>query len=137
MKTLGAHPLGQSPGICRESSDANGNVRINADNFLLIGRKFGHGTLERSNDSMSGGAETDASGSLLDGFHGVFDLKKATLRTPYCYIGIVLVSKHDKALAALFLKRYPTGEWNGMGLSEMGYYCRERKVLLTNTRSID
>jgi len=94
MKTLGTHPLGQSPRVRCQSGDAHGNVRIDADNLFLIRRKFRDGAFECSNDCVSGGAETDACGSLFDGFHGVFDLKEATFGTPYGNVRIILISKH-------------------------------------------
>lgn len=104
MKTLGAHPLGQRPSVCRESSDSYGNVRIDANNFLLMRREFGDGAFECSNDGVSGGAKTDACGSLLDGFHCVFDLEETAFGTPDGDIGIVLISKHDDEGGAMSVK---------------------------------
>ena len=44
---------------------------------------------------MGGGAETDAGGSLFDGFHGVFDLEEAAFGGPDGYVCVVLVTEHD------------------------------------------
>ena len=45
---------------------------------------------------MGGGAETDAGGSLFDGFHGVFDLEEAAFGGPDGYVCVVLVTKYDE-----------------------------------------
>ena len=40
--------------------------------------------------------ETDASGSLFNEFHGVFDLEESAIGGPYGYVCDVLVTEHDE-----------------------------------------
>ena len=47
---------------------------------------------------MGEGSETDTGGSLLNEFHGVFDLEESNFGGPDGYICVVLVTEPDESV---------------------------------------
>lgn len=74
VEALVAHPFGERPGIGGEAGNADPEVVVDFENFLLMTREFGDGTFERAEDRVGGGSEGDAGRSLFDGLHGILDL---------------------------------------------------------------
>lgn len=68
------HPFGQGARVGGESRDADAEMIVDFENFLLMAGEFRDGTFERPEDGVRGGAEGDAGRSLFDRFHGIFDL---------------------------------------------------------------
>ncbi len=69
-----SHPLGQRASVGGESGDADAEMVVDFENFLLVAGEFRDASLQRAEDGVGGGAQGDAGGALLDGFHGIFDL---------------------------------------------------------------
>ncbi len=83
IETFVSHPLGQCASVGGESGNANAEMIVNFENFLLMTGEFRDASFECTEDGVGGGSQGDAGGALLDGFHGIFDLKCGTV---YIYI---------------------------------------------------
>lgn len=94
IETFIPHPFGQRPRIGCQTSNSDGDVIVNFEDFLLVGGQFVHGAFECAEDGVGVGAQADAGGSLFDGFHCVFNLEKAAFGGPHCDVGVVLVAEH-------------------------------------------
>lgn len=70
----------QNTGIRRKTRNGNTDVVVNTDQLLLVRGEFAGGALERQEDRMRLGADTDRGRALLDGLEGVLDLVELALR---------------------------------------------------------
>mmetsp|Transcript_32538 Transcript_32538/g.68747 ORF Transcript_32538/g.68747 Transcript_32538/m.68747 type:complete len:221 (-) Transcript_32538:94-756(-) len=105
IEALVAHPFGEGAGVGGEAGDADAEVIVDFEDFLLVRGEFGDGALEGADDGVGGGAEGDAGGALFDGFHGVFHLKETALGRPNRHIRIIHITKHGANLLLLNSQR--------------------------------
>lgn len=77
IETFVPHPLGEGTSVGGKACNADSDVVVDFEEFFLVGREFGDGPFEGSEDRVGGGSEADACGSLFDGFHCVFYLEES------------------------------------------------------------
>ena len=109
VQTFGAHVFGKHTRVGSQPCDGDAHVGINGENLLLMGSQFGRRALQRGEDGVGGGFETNRRATLSDCVHGIFDLEDTSLGTPRGDIRVVLVSVHGVALRAPWL-----GEMTGL-----------------------
>lgn len=93
VQTLLAHVAAQHTRIGRDASDRDAQMRVDGDDFLLVRRQFGRGSLQSNQDGMIASLEANSGRAQLHGLHGVFDLMQSALRAPHGHIAVVLVAK--------------------------------------------
>jgi hypothetical protein len=76
IQTFVSHVFGEGSSIGRQTGNAYGHVIVNFQQLFLMRRKFAHVSFQGPQDDVRVATQADASGTLFDGFHGVFDLQE-------------------------------------------------------------
>ncbi|VEU38378.1 unnamed protein product [Pseudo-nitzschia multistriata] len=79
VEALVPHVLGQGPGVRRQPRDSHADVVVDLEELLLVARQLAHRPLEGPQDDVGAALDAHAGRSLLDGFHGVFDLRRGAV----------------------------------------------------------
>lgn len=93
VKALVPHEATEDAGIGSQASNTNTQVIVHADNFLLMGGQFRWSSLQRNENNMGLGLDTNCGWALFDGLHGVLDLVDSALWGPDTNVTVILIAK--------------------------------------------
>lgn len=77
---VGGDSLPQHTGVACQPSDSDTDVVVDLDQLLLVGCELARRALEREEDGVGFGPQSDGGGALLHGLEGVLDLVELALR---------------------------------------------------------